>query len=137
VTSFTTTLRPRDPTAVAPDGSDVRVLLSLAGGSAAEFELAAGRVSVAVAHRTVEEIWYVLSGRGEMWRRQDSREEVVALEPGVCLTIPQGVHFQFRTLRDGSLRVLGITMPPWPGPDDAIVVTGRWTPTAGEGSGAR
>jgi len=94
VTSFTTTLRPRDPTAVAPDGSDVRVLLSLAGGSAAEFELAAGRVSVAVAHRTVEEIWYVLSGRGEMWRRQDSREEVVALEPGVCLTIPQGVHWR-------------------------------------------
>jgi mannose-6-phosphate isomerase-like protein (cupin superfamily) len=125
---FTTTRRPHDPTAVAPDGSDVRVLLGLAGGSMAEFELAAGAVSAAVTHRTVEEIWYVLSGRGEMWRRQGPREEIVALEPGVCLTIPQGVHFQFRALGDGALRVVGITMPPWPGPDEAIVVTGPWKP---------
>jgi len=126
--SFTTTRRPHDPTAVAPDGSDVRVLLGLAGGSMAEFELAAGGVSAAVTHRTVEEIWYVLSGRGEMWRRQGPREEIVALEPGVCLTIPQGVHFQFRALGDGALRVVGITMPPWPSPDEAIVVTGPWKP---------
>ena len=77
-------------------------------------------------HRTVEEIWYVLSGRGEMWRRQETREEVVALEPAVCLTIPPGTHFQFRALGDGALRVLGITMPPWPGDDEALVVTGPW-----------
>jgi hypothetical protein len=37
--------RPHDRTVVALDGSDVRVLLSLAGGGMAEFELAAGRVS--------------------------------------------------------------------------------------------
>src|SRR5436309_4463355 len=130
MTPFTTPRRPNDPTAIAPDGSDVRVLLALPRGSMAEFELAAGRVSAAVTHRSVEEIWYVLSGRGEMWRRQGSREEIVALEPGVCLTIPQGVHFQFRALGDGALRVLGITMPPWPGADEAIVVTGPWPPTA-------
>jgi mannose-6-phosphate isomerase-like protein (cupin superfamily) len=127
VTPFATTRRPDDRTVIAPDGSDVRVLLGLSSGGMAEFELAAGRVSAAVTHRTVEEIWYVLSGRGEMWRRQDSREEVVALEPGVCLTIPQGAHFQFRALGDGALRVLGVTMPPWPGADEAIVVTGPWT----------
>jgi mannose-6-phosphate isomerase-like protein (cupin superfamily) len=129
VTSFTTTRRPHDRTGVAPDGSDVRVLLGLAGGGMAEFELAAGQVSAAVTHRTVEEIWYVLSGRGEMWRRQGSREEVITLETGVCLTIPVGVHFQFRALGDGALRALGVTMPPWPGADEAIVVTGAWTPT--------
>src|SRR5262249_13438739 len=130
MTSFATTRRPDDPTVVAPDGSDVRVLLVLPRGSMAEFELAAGRVSAAVEHRTVEEIWYVQSGRGEMWRRQGSREEIVALEPGVCLTIPQGVRFQFRALGDGPLRALGVTMPPWPGGDEAVVVTGPWTPTA-------
>ena len=96
----------------------------------AEFELAAGRVSAAITHRTVEEIWYVLEGRGEMWRRQDGREEVVALEPGVCLTIPRGTHFQFRALDDRALRVLGVTMPPWPGDDEAIPVTGPWSPTS-------
>jgi mannose-6-phosphate isomerase-like protein (cupin superfamily) len=129
MTSFTTARRPDDPTAVAPDGSDVRVLLGLPRGGMAEFELGAGRVSAAVTHRTVEEIWYVLVGRGEMWRRQGSREEIVALEPGVCLTIPQGTHFQFRARGDGVLRVLGITMPPWPGADEAIRVAGPWTPS--------
>ena len=114
---------------MAPDGSDVRVLLGLAGGGMAEFELGAGKVSAAVTHRTMEEIWYVLEGRGEMWRRQGSQEEVIALEPGVCLTIPQGVHFQFRSLGSAVLRVLGVTMPPWPGEGEAIVVAGPWTPT--------
>jgi mannose-6-phosphate isomerase-like protein (cupin superfamily) len=127
VTRFATTRRPDERTVVAPDGSDVRVLLGLAGGGMAEFELAAGRVSAAITHRTVDEIWYVLTGRGEMWRRQDSREEVVALEPGVCLTIPRGTHFQFRALGDTALRVVGITMPPWPGADEAIAVHGPWT----------
>src|SRR5215470_6799815 len=129
MTAFATSRRPHDPTAVAPDGSDVRVLLGLPGGSMAEFELAAGRVSAAVTHRTVDEIWYVREGRGEMWRRQGTREEVVLLEPGVCLTIPRGTHFQFRALDDGALRVLGITMPPWPGDGEAIGVTGPWPPT--------
>jgi mannose-6-phosphate isomerase-like protein (cupin superfamily) len=95
----------------------------------AEFELARGQASTAVAHRTIEEIWYVLRGRGEMWRRQDGREDVTSLEPGVCLTVPLGTHFQFRALGDEPLSVLGVTMPPWPGPDEAIVVAGRWTPT--------
>jgi mannose-6-phosphate isomerase-like protein (cupin superfamily) len=126
---FATTRRPSERTVVAPDGSDVRALLGLAGGGMAEFELSPGRVSVAITHRTVEEIWYVLSGRGEMWRRQDSRDEIVALEPGVCLTIPQGTHFQFRALGDTALRVLGVTMPPWPGSDEAVVVNGPWSPT--------
>jgi len=127
--SFTTMRRPANRTAVAPDGSDVRVLLGLDGGAMAEFELAAGQVSTAVTHRTVEEIWYVVRGRGEMWRRQGAREEVVALEPGICLTVPLGAHFQFRALGQEALAVLGVTMPPWPGAGEAIVVTGPWTPT--------
>jgi hypothetical protein len=56
VTQFATTHRPYERTVVAPDGSDVRVLLGLAGGGMAEFELAAGLVSAAITHRTVEEI---------------------------------------------------------------------------------
>ncbi len=135
MTRFATARRPYDRTVVAPDGSDVRVLLGLMGGGMAEFELGAGRISAAVTHRTVEEIWYVLTGRGEMWRRQGEREEVVALEPGVCLTIPRGTHFQFRALGGTALRVLGVTMPPWPGPDEAILVTGPWPPTVDDSVG--
>lgn len=126
---FATTRRPPERTVVAPDGSDVRVLLHLPGGGMAEFELEPGQISAAITHRTVDEIWYVLAGRGEMWRRQDSRDETVALEPGVCVTIPRGTHFQFRALERTPLRVLGVTMPPWPGADEAVPVTGPWSPT--------
>ncbi len=115
---------PEERTVVAPDGSDVRVLLALEGGGMAHFELAPGKASKAVVHRTVEEIWYVVSGRGEMWRRQGEREEVVALEPGICLTIPLGTHFQFRSFE--KLGAVAVTMPPWPGEGEAREVPGRW-----------
>ena len=115
---------------VAPDGSDVRILLRLAGGSMAHFELAPGRTSRAVVHRSVDEIWYVLSGRGEMWRSQAGREETITLEPATCLSIPVGTRFQFRALGDGPLSAVAVTMPPWPGDDEAREVSGAWA--AGE-----
>jgi mannose-6-phosphate isomerase-like protein (cupin superfamily) len=126
---FETLRIPLARTAVAPDGSDVRVLLGLRGGGMAHFELGAGQTSTAVTHRTVEEIWMFVSGRGEMWRRQGDREEIVPVEPGVCLSIPLGTHFQFRALGNDSLAALGVTMPPWPGEDEAVVVQGHWPPT--------
>jgi mannose-6-phosphate isomerase-like protein (cupin superfamily) len=129
VPDFETQKLPAAPDARAPDGADVRVLPRLAGGSMAHFALGPGRVSRAVTHRTVEEIWYVLGGRGEMWRRQGDRESVVALEAGVSLTIPLGTHFQLRSLGPGPLAAVAITMPPWPGADEAAPVAGPWTPT--------
>jgi mannose-6-phosphate isomerase-like protein (cupin superfamily) len=129
MTDFTALHRPRERTAIASDGSDVRALLGVAAGAMAEFELAAGAVSRAVTHRTVEEIWYILRGHGEMWRRQGARDEVTRLEPGVCLTVPLGTHFQFRADGAQPLTVLGVTIPPWPGADEARIVTGRWPPT--------
>jgi mannose-6-phosphate isomerase-like protein (cupin superfamily) len=126
---FETTTLPRDPTVIAPDGSNVRVLLALAGGSLAHFELPAGCVARAVVHRRVEELWYVVQGRGEMWRSQHGREEVVALVPGTSLSIPVGTRFQFRAAPDEAVAAVGVTMPPWPGDDEAVVVHGPWTPT--------
>lgn len=121
---------PARPDVVAPDGSDVRMLLRLAGGSMAHFELGPGRTSVAVVHHTVEELWFFLTGRGEMWLADDAREEVVGVEPGVSLTIPVGTRFQFRALGPEPLAAIGVTMPPWPGDDEAVSVEGRWEPTA-------
>lgn len=113
---------------VEPDGIDVRILLALTGGSMAHFELPAGRTACAVMHRTVEEIWFFLSGRGEMWRRSDVDEQIVAVEPGICVTIPLGTRFQLRAAGDEPLSAIAVTMPPWPGEDEAIVVEGRWKP---------
>ena len=127
--TFETMPLPEEPTVVAPDGSDVRVLLQRPGGSMAHFQLAAGRVSTAVAHRSVEEIWFFLEGRGEMWRERDGHAETVEVGRGTCLTIPVGTSFQFRASEDGPLSAVAITMPPWPGEDEAVVVDGAWPPS--------
>jgi mannose-6-phosphate isomerase-like protein (cupin superfamily) len=123
---FKTLRLPAERTVVAPDGSDVRVLLGMAAGGMAHFELAAGETARAVAHRTVEEIWFVICGRGEMWRKQGEHEETVALEPGVCLTIPLGTQFQFRASAAEAVSCVAITMPPWPGDGEAVPVVGPW-----------
>lgn len=129
MTTFQTKPLPAKRDAVAPDGSDVRILLRLAGGSMAHFQLPPGETSTAVTHRTVEEIWYFVGGQGEMWRKRGSENEVVPVGPGVCLTIPLGTQFQFRSLGDAPLAAVGVTMPPWPGEGEAIVVRGPWQPT--------
>lgn len=114
----------------APDGARVQVLLRLQGGSMAVFELEPGQVSAPVRHRSVEELWYVLSGEGEMWRRDAVGEAVVSLQPGLCLSIPLGTDFQFRCLGGATLRAVAVTLPPWPGADEALPITGRWMSTA-------
>jgi mannose-6-phosphate isomerase-like protein (cupin superfamily) len=111
---------------VAPDGSAVRILLDVRRGSMAHFELAAGETSVAVRHRSVDELWYFVGGRGEMWLRDDAAAEVVAVEPGVCVRIPCGTHFQFASFGPDALAAIGVTMPPWPGDGEAIRSDGTW-----------
>jgi mannose-6-phosphate isomerase-like protein (cupin superfamily) len=125
---FDTRQLPHAPDAVAPDGSEVRVLLQLGRGSMAHFELGAGQVSRPVAHHSVDEIWYILQGHGQMWRRQARREETVGLRSGTCVSIPAGTHFQFRADRSGPLAAVGVTMPPWPGDEEAYEVCGAWPP---------
>jgi mannose-6-phosphate isomerase-like protein (cupin superfamily) len=120
--------------ATAPDGTAVRLLLSLAGGSMAHFELPAGAVSHAVTHQTVEEIWFVVNGRGSIWRLQAGVESIDPLAPGTSLTIPLGTAFQFRAEGDGPLAFVAITMPPWPGMGEAQPVAGPWEPTVAAGS---
>lgn len=121
----TCTIAPHADT-IAPDGAEVRLLLSLRGGSMAHFQLAPGQISRAVAHHTVEEIWYFLAGQGRMWRRLGRLEEVVAVRKGVCIAIPVGTHFQFRAEGRLPLGAVAITMPPWPGEAEAYYVTGKW-----------
>ena len=84
------------------------------------------QTSVAVAHRTVEEIWYFLAGRGEVWRKLGEREGVVEVSPGASLSIPRGAHFQFRNTGDTPLQFVLTTIPPWSGTDEAYRVVGQW-----------
>jgi mannose-6-phosphate isomerase-like protein (cupin superfamily) len=118
-----------EPDAIAPDGSEVRVLCELSRGGLAAFSLAPEAVSKAVAHRTIEEVWYFTSGQGRMWRRLGEHEEVVAVGPGISISIPTGTHFQFRCDGLEPLTAIGATMPPWPGEREALHVEGKWQPT--------
>jgi mannose-6-phosphate isomerase-like protein (cupin superfamily) len=111
---------------LAPDSSEIRLLTSVSRGSMAHGTLPPDCVSLAVAHRTVEELWYVTEGRGQIWRKLGDEDVVVDVGPGTSLTIPTGTHFQFRTIGNEPLRFIMCTMPPWPGEQEAVRVPDHW-----------
>ena len=124
------------PDAIAPDGSQIRLLATDAEGatraSLCEVRLPPGAITRPVRHRSVEEIWHVTSGRGRVWRcRPGAHSEPVAVGPGDTLVIPTGWAFQFSAAGDTELRFLCYTAPPWPGPDEAEPVAegGLGSPT--------
>ncbi len=121
---------PSAPDARSPAGAEVRQLIEGESGGMIHSTVPAGQVNRATVHATVSELWYVLSGHGELWRRDDGTEETSALEPGVSVDIPVGTAFQYRCTSEEPLRFLCITMPPWPGESEATVVDGPWEPTA-------
>ncbi len=127
--SFETRQLAQRPDAIAPDGSEVRILCGTPRGSMAHFSLAPGAVSRAVAHRSVEEVWFFLAGRGRMWRRLGDRSETIEVRPGTSITIPVGTAFQFRCDGPEPLAAVGVTMPPW-SDGEAYPVEGPWSPTA-------
>ena len=112
------------PDVTAPDGSEVRILAATSRGSMAQFTLPPGSVSKAVAHHSVEEVWLCTHGLGRMWRKLGAAEVTVDLRPGISVAIPVGAHFQFRNDGDEPLHCVGVTMPPWPGMDEAFEVAG-------------
>lgn len=111
---------------LAPDSSEIRLLVGTTRGSLTHGTLPPGQVSLAIAHRTVEEVWYVIAGRGQVWRKQGDHEVVVDVAAGTALTIPSGAHFQFRTTGSEPLRFIMCTMPPWPGEGEAVRVPDHW-----------
>lgn len=125
------------PDVMAPDGSEVRLLVVSARGSMAHFRLPHGAVSKAVRHFTVEELWFFTGGRGRMWRRDpDGAETTIDVFQGLSIDIPAGTSFQFRADADSPLEAVAVTMPPWPGADEAEFVKGVWEPReAGGGTG--
>ena len=115
------------PDVTAPDGSEIRFLIDqrhqAGAASLVEVTLPAGRVSRPIWHRRVEEVWYVLQGQGEVWRRPPDADPApyaaVAVKPGDSLVIPPRWRFQFSASDSEELRFLCFTVPPWPGDDEA------------------
>ena len=125
-------VNPREPDAIAPDGSEIRFLVTDARqASLVEVTLPAGGVSRPVRHRTVEEIWYI-TGEGEVWRCPPggvaADHPPLAVGPGDVVVIPTGWAFQFRA-GGRALTFLCYTSPPWPGDEEAVpAAPGAWEP---------
>jgi mannose-6-phosphate isomerase-like protein (cupin superfamily) len=116
---------------IAEDGSQIRVLLAIGGGSTVHCTLppgggASSGVSFSTVNVGIDEIWYFLEGEGELWRKNEERSETVGVRPGVCLTIPSGTVFQFRNTGRQPLVFLCITMPPWRPGTNVKVDDCRW-----------
>ena len=126
IETMDTTRLPDQYTVLAPDSSEIRELVAVRGGSMVHCKLPPGGTSLAVTHRTVEEVWYFIQGRGQVWRKKGDRESVVDVGPGVSLSIETGAHFQFRNTGDEELCFIIVTMPPWPGEQEAARVEDYW-----------
>jgi mannose-6-phosphate isomerase-like protein (cupin superfamily) len=111
---------------LAPDGSEIRLLLKTRGASMVHCTLPAGKVSIPVYHQTVEELWYFISGEGEVWRKNDQQEAVTPVKAGISLSILLGTSFQFRNTGKEPLCFIIATMPTWPGPGEDIETKGKW-----------
>jgi mannose-6-phosphate isomerase-like protein (cupin superfamily) len=111
---------------IAPDGSEIRLLAVGKHGSMCYCSLPKDGLSKAVAHQKVEELWYFVRGKGQVWCKLGECEVVVDVEPGLSLSIPTGASFQFRSLGCDPLEFIIVTMPPWPGEQEADAQPGHW-----------
>ena len=66
------------------DGSDVYVLAGVEEAGTALFMLGPGEVARPVLHPRVQEVWFVVSGTGRLWR---SAGDSVDLVPGTSVAI--------------------------------------------------
>ena len=121
-----TTHLPEKPDYLAPDGSEIRLLPNLKGGGLCHCVLPCDGISKAVTHKTVDEVWYFISGQGVVWRKADNIEEEIPVKAGICITIPVGTHFQFKNIGKEPLEFIILTSPCWPGADEAVPVTGKY-----------
>ena len=117
----------------SPAGAEIRYLMSGTTGTMIHSTVPAGQVNRATVHATVSEFWYVLTGEGQIWRRDDTGEETTVLTAGVSIDIPVGTVFQYRCTGADPLQFLCISMPRWPGGTEATAIEGPWKPNASEG----
>jgi mannose-6-phosphate isomerase-like protein (cupin superfamily) len=124
---------PPAPVARSPAGAEVRLLIEGETGGMIHSTVPPGQINRATVHATVSEFWYILSGEGQIWRRDDTGEETTVLASGVSIDIPVGTAFQYRCTGAAPLQFICITMPPWLGDSEATIIEGPWTPNAPRG----
>lgn len=122
---------------------DVKILNRCEQGSMATFAFPPSAIGHAVRHWRVAELWYVLTGDATFWsapctqrgsvgragrsaRAQAADGELLELSVGDSLHIPPETAFQLKVHAAGPFEVAAVTMPPWQGADEALLVDGHW-----------
>ena len=124
-----TTMLPDQTDAKSPAGADIRFIMDGQTGNMIHGTVAPRQANRATVHATVNEFWYVLDGRGKVWRDNGVESCVTVLVPGTSIDIPASTPFQYRNLSDKELKFICIAMPPWPGDSEASYLDGIWQPT--------
>ncbi len=121
---------PKEFQHISPAGAEVRLLMSNAMAGLAHCTLKKGKISKIVRHKTVSEFWHVISGKGEIWRKNGGHESITKLETGITIDLPLGTDFQYRSAENSDLVFICLTTPPWPGADEVSYVNhGAWVST--------
>jgi len=107
----------------APDGSSLHLLARTKHASLCHGELKANTVSTAVMHKTVEELWYVLSGEGSFYCEALNAGAPFDIGDGTSFALPPRSVFQFKCTSEHSLRFVITTLPAWPGDHEIITAS--------------
>ncbi|WP_309667011.1 cupin domain-containing protein [Tabrizicola sp.] len=113
----------------SPAGADIRFIMDGPLANMIHSTVPPGQVNRATVHATVSEFWHILSGEGDIWRRDATTERITPLQAGTSIDIPVGTAFQYRCTGAEPLRFICISMPPWPGDHEATHLQGAWTPS--------
>ena len=120
---------PDQPDAKSPAGAEIRFIMDGDTGNMIHSTVPPHQINKATIHQTVNEYWYILEGRGEIWRDNGSESSVTLLIPGTSIDIQPGTSFQYRNISDDELKFICIATPPWPGDSEATYIDGIWQPS--------
>lgn len=127
---ITTYLDQRQTAETACDGSSVLLLARTMWASLVHCTLPPGSISATTVNRGIDEVWYFLSGSGELWRSNSNLSldinPPVPVSPGTTVSIPRDTIFQFRSDLSGPLVFICHTTPPWPGPESNELASDGW-----------
>ena len=118
-----------EPDAKSPAGADIRFIMDGPLANMIHSTVPPGQINRATLHATVSEFWHVISGEGDIWRRDTGGERITPLRAGTSIDIPVGTAFQYRCTSSEPLCFICITMPPWPGDHEATFLQGAWVPS--------
>lgn len=111
------------------DGSEIRELLShrnsgIRNQSLAEARLAVGQATTPHYHPRAEEIYYIVSGSGQMQIGEEAR----SVGPGDAIAIPPGAVHQIVNTGQAELRLLCCCAPAYEDSDTVLVADVREKP---------